>query len=174
MKPLNPTDIKRLNRTWRRKEHGRLAVLLDHVQGPFNIGSIVRTAAALQADHLFGLSVMVNWTDPKVQKTAMGTHRFLELANFDDVDSAVQTIRHEGYQLVALELTANAEPLWELDLTGDVCIVVGNEDRGVASPLLAACDAIGYIPQLGKVGSMNVASAASAACYEVRRQSLSG
>jgi tRNA (guanosine-2'-O-)-methyltransferase len=172
MKPLNPTEIKRLNRSWRRKEHGRLALLLDHVQGPFNIGQILRTAATLQVDHVYGLGMKMGWTDSKVQKTAMGTHRFLELATFEDAATATDAVKANGYRLVALELTANAQPLWAVDLASDVCIVVGNEDHGISPAVIDACDAIGYVPQLGKVGSMNVANAASVACYEARRQSF--
>jgi len=50
------------------------------------------------------------------------------------------------------------------------CLVVGHEDRGCTPATLAACDAVAYLPLLGKVGSLNVATAASIACYEVRRQ----
>jgi tRNA (guanosine-2'-O-)-methyltransferase len=173
MKPLNPTETKRLNRSWRHREHGRLAVLLDHVQGPFNIGSILRTAAALQIDNIYGIGINVGWTDTKVQKTAMGTHRFLQLAAYDDADEAIAAVKGDGFELVGLELTANARPLWEVDLRNDTCIVVGHEDRGVSPVVLNSCREVAYVPQLGRVGSMNVANAASIACYEARRQDLS-
>ena len=45
MKPLGPTDLKRLHRSWRRRTEGRIAVLLDGVQNPFNLGAIARTSA---------------------------------------------------------------------------------------------------------------------------------
>ena len=46
VKPLGPTDLKRLHREWRRRTEGRVALLLDGVQTPFNVGAILRTAAA--------------------------------------------------------------------------------------------------------------------------------
>ncbi len=57
----------------------------------------------------------------------------------------------------------------ELDLRGPVCLAVGHEDRGLSKELLGACDELGYVPQLGRIGSLNVGTATAIACYEVRR-----
>ena len=72
---------------------------------------------------------------------------------------------------MAVELADGASALHQLPLDSDVCLVIGHEDRGVGRDAIAACDAVGYLPQLGKVGSLNVATAASIAIYEVRRRS---
>ncbi len=61
-------------------------------------------------------------------------------------------------------------PLHDLGLGDATCLVVGHEDRGCSPATLAACDAVAFLPLLGKVGSLNVASAAAIACYEVRRR----
>ena len=61
-------------------------------------------------------------------------------------------------------------PIFEVDLSGNVCFVIGHEDRGIEPKILTECDATSYIPQLGKIGSLNVAVAASIAMYEIRRQ----
>ncbi len=58
----------------------------------------------------------------------------------------------------------------ELDLRGDVCLVVGHEDRGLSKAALDSFDSFGFLPQLGRVGSLNVATAASIAMYEWARQ----
>jgi tRNA (guanosine-2'-O-)-methyltransferase len=55
-------------------------------------------------------------------------------------------------------------------LSPDICLVVGHEDRGIAAATLDVCDAVAFVPQLGRVGSLNVATAASIALYEVRRR----
>jgi tRNA (guanosine-2'-O-)-methyltransferase len=72
--------------------------------------------------------------------------------------------------VVALELADGATALHQLPLTGDVCLVVGHEDRGLSPATLDTCDAVGFVPQLGKIGSLNVATAAAIALYEARRQ----
>ena len=61
----------------------------------------------------------------------------------------------------------------EIPMETDVALVIGHEDRGCTPATLAACDGVAFIPQLGKVGSLNVAHAASIAIYETRRRSWS-
>ena len=68
---------------------------------------------------------------------------------------------------MAIELADGATPLHELPLGPATCLVVGHEDRGCSPATLDACDAVAYLPLLGKVGSLNVATAAAIACYEV-------
>ncbi len=72
--------------------------------------------------------------------------------------------------MVAIELAAGAVPLHEAPLEGDICLALGNEDRGCSAALLAAADVVAYIPQAGKVGSLNVAAAAAIALAEARRR----
>ncbi|GGM63100.1 hypothetical protein GCM10012275_37190 [Longimycelium tulufanense] len=170
MRQLRGTDLKRLHRTWRRRTERRLGLLLENVQSPFNVGSIVRTAAALGVADLYLAGSSASPRNPKTQKTALGTDRYLEWQAFENLPEALARAKQDGYLLVGLELADEAEPLSSIDLGQDVCVVVGNEDHGLSATALGACDAVTYIPQLGKVGSLNVATATAIACYEVRRQ----
>ena len=162
--------MKRLHRTWRRRTEGRLALVLDDLQGPFNVGSVIRTAAALRAEEIWLAGRTPEPSDPKVGKTALGTDRYLTFHRTAGPRDAVVEAQRAGYQVVALELADGAQPLHELALGDATCLVVGHEDRGCAPATLAACDAVAYLPLLGKVGSLNAATAASIACYEVRRR----
>ncbi|MPY93893.1 MAG: TrmH family RNA methyltransferase [Acidimicrobiia bacterium] len=168
-RPLGPTDLKRLHRRWRRQTSGRLALVLDGVQNPFNLGSIARLAAAFGVGQAWSTAT-VALRDPKVQKTAMGSDRLLSWAHVETVDEAFAEAREAGYQLVGVELTDTAEPLFALELADDVALVVGHEERGISAAALRACDAVGYVPLVGRVGSLNVATATAAALYEVRRR----
>jgi tRNA (guanosine-2'-O-)-methyltransferase len=170
VKQLDGTGMKRLHRDWRRRTGGRLAVILDDVQGPFNVGAIVRTAAALRCEHLWLAARTPHPEDTKVAKTALGTERYLDVRRTETALEAIAAARAEGYWVVALELADGAVPLHELAVGDATCMVVGHEDRGCSPAVLEACDAVAYLPLLGRVGSLNVATAASIACYEVRRQ----
>jgi tRNA (guanosine-2'-O-)-methyltransferase len=170
MHQLRGTELKRLHRTWRRRNSGRLALLLDSVGNPYNVGSIVRTAAALGVETLYLAGESASPRAPKAQKTALGTDRYLEFTEHASVTEAAVTARADGYWVLGLELADPAAPLAELDLARDICLVLGHEEHGISTAGLAACDAIGFIPLTGRVGSLNVASAAAIACYEVRRQ----
>ena len=172
MKPLGPTDLKRLHRAWQRRTPGRVALLLENVQSPWNVGSISRTAAALRVEHLYLAGSSLAPSHPKAGKTAMGTERYLEWTRHPDAEDAVGAARGDGYTLVGLELATGAVPLFELALGSDaeVCLALGHEDHGLTPACLARCERVAFIPQLGRVGSLNVAVAAAIALYEVRRR----
>ncbi|MBO0821091.1 MAG: hypothetical protein J2P26_09605, partial [Nocardiopsaceae bacterium] len=78
-KQLRPTDVKRLNRDWKRRTEGRLALILDSVAQPFNVGSVVRTAAAFGTERLWLCGNTPDLSLPAVGKTALGTDRFLSV-----------------------------------------------------------------------------------------------
>ncbi len=168
---LTGTELKRLHRDWRRRSQGRVALLLDGVQTPYNVGTILRTAAAYRVDHLWLVPPTESPDHPKTGKTALGSQRFLTWTDATDVDQAADQVAAAGYRLIGLELAEGARPLHELALPADVCLAVGHEDRGLSKACLARCDAVGYLPQLGAIGSLNVAVAASIGIYEVRRRS---
>ena len=170
---LGGTELKRLHRDWRRRTDGRLGLLLDGVQNPFNVGAILRTAAAFSVDHLWMVGAP-SPGDAKVQKTALGSQRFCTWTDHATSAEALAAARAAGYRVVGVELAETARPLHELDLSGDVCLALGHEDRGLSKDLLADNDGLGYIPQLGRIGSLNVGTATAIACYEVRRTTWTG
>ena len=167
---LRPTDVKRLNRDWRRRTEGRLALLLDSVAQPFNVGSIVRTSAAFGAADLWLCGNTPPLDHPSVGKVALGTDRFLEVTREPSAALAAKAASAAGYRVVAVELASGAVPLAEAPLEGDVCLAIGNEDHGCSPALLAAVNAVAYIPQPSRVGSLNAGVAAGIAMAEVRRR----
>ena len=167
---LRPVEVKRLNREWRRGTTARLALLLDSVAQPYNVGSIIRSAAAFGAESLWLCGTTAPLAHPSVAKTALGTQRFLVAQAEPDAVAAVRAAQAQGLRVVAIELAGGAVPLHEAPLGGDVCLAIGNEDRGCSAALLAAADAVAYIPQPSRVGSLNVAAAAAVAMAEARRR----
>jgi len=173
VKSLDPTGLKRLHREWRHRTNGRVALVLDSVQGPFNVGAILRTAAAYRVDHVWLTGSTPGPSSSSVGKTALGTDRYLTITFTDHTIDAIDEARAEGYRIIGIELADEARPLHDVVAGDAVCLIVGNEDHGISSAALKACDEVAFLPQLGKVGSLNVATAASIALYEVRRQEWS-
>jgi tRNA (guanosine-2'-O-)-methyltransferase len=167
---LRPTDAKRLNRSWRRATSARLALLLDSVTQPFNVGMIIRSAAAFGAERIWLSGNTAPLEHPSVAKTALGTQRLLTADREPDPVAAAKAARAAGLRVVAVELASGASPLHEAPLAGDVCLALGNEDHGCSPALLAAADAVAYIPLVGRVGSLNVAAAAAIVLAEARRR----
>jgi tRNA (guanosine-2'-O-)-methyltransferase len=169
---LGSTDLKRLHRQWRRKPHARLGLYLDSVETPANVGSILRSAAAFGVDEVYLGGHTVGPDHAGTQRTAMGSERFVTLHG--GVDATADHPRSAGYRLVGVELAEEATPLHEADLSGAICLAVGHEDRGLSKATLEVVDELVYIPQLGRIGSLNVAVAAAIALAEVRRQGWTG
>jgi tRNA (guanosine-2'-O-)-methyltransferase len=178
---LGSTDLKRLHRDWRRRTRGAVALVLENVQSPFNVGAILRSAAAFRAEHVWLVGTTASPRNPKTQKTALGTDRYLTIHTTPTVQAAAAQITAAGYVLIGVELTDDAVALHELVSTRlralsdadppALCLAFGNEEHGLSTACLDACDHVAYLPQLGKVGSLNVATAAAIALYEVRRAS---
>lgn len=168
---LDSTGLKRLHRSWRHRTERRIGLLLDSVQNPVNVGSIVRAAAAYRVDHLWLCGATPPLGAPGMAKTAMGTERYLTVTSLDTAVAGIEAARGDGFTVVGLELAEGAAPLGELDTSeGPVCVVVGHEDHGLSRAALDACDSLAYLPLPGKVGSLNVAMAAAIALYELRRK----
>jgi tRNA (guanosine-2'-O-)-methyltransferase len=168
---LDGTGLKRLHRDWRRRTEGRVALLLDGVASTWNVGSILRTAAAERVEHLWFTASATGPEAPGVAKTALGTERYLAWTIGGTGAELAAEAKAAGWRVVGVELAAGAAPLHELTLAdAPVCLAIGHEDRGLAPATLDACDAVGFIPQLGRVGSLNVAVATAIAVYETRRQ----
>jgi tRNA (guanosine-2'-O-)-methyltransferase len=174
VRQLRPTDLKRLHRDWNRRSAGRLALLLDGVQSPYNVGSIVRSAAAYRVEHLYLAGQTTSPGSAKAAKVALGTERYLSWSSFERGADAADAARDDGFTVIGLELADAAVPLHQLSIGPDVCIAIGNEDHGLTTGTLAACDAVAFLPMTGRVGSLNVATAAAVALYELRRQGWSG
>jgi tRNA (guanosine-2'-O-)-methyltransferase len=171
---LGPTEVKRLNRSWRRVTEARLGLLLESVSQPFNLGSIVRTAAAFGVDRVWLCGDAADPGHPSARKTALGTGRFITFEQTASPAAAAAEIREAGLRLIAVELAEGAVPLHRADLAGDVCLALGNEDRGCSAALLGLADQVAYIPQTGRVGSLNVAAATAIVLAEARRREWAG
>ncbi|MCX7621966.1 MAG: hypothetical protein N2037_14135 [Acidimicrobiales bacterium] len=174
---LGSTELKRLHRDWRRRSPGDIALLLENVQSPFNVGAIVRSAAAFRVRDTWLVGATASPRNPKTQKTALGTDRYVRFHHAPTASEAIHLIRSARYTLIAVELTTDAVPLHVLlervrtteGTVPPLCLAFGNEEHGLTSDCLSASDRIAYVPQLGKIGSLNVATAAAIALYEVHR-----
>jgi len=168
---LNPTELKRLHRDWRKRTDRKLALLLEDVQQPFNLGAILRTAAAYRVDHLWLVGAAAQEIgNAKVHKTAMGSQRFLTWTRCEEVTDAITDAKAQGYHVVGIELAENAVPLFDLPLAGATCLAIGHEDRGLSTACFPLLDAFAYLPLVGRIGSLNAATATAIALAEVRRQ----
>lgn len=170
MRQLTSTELKRLHRSWRKNEPSRLALLVEGIGGPFNLGAMLRTAAAYRVEHVYLAAMQIDPGSTNVGKTALGADRYVEWSSYETFDQAADRATENGFSLVGLELADGAKPIHAVKLPSPLCLVIGHEDRGLSKTALARCESGVYLPQLGRIGSLNVATAASIAMYEARRR----
>jgi RNA methyltransferase, TrmH family len=145
------------------------AVLLDNVQDPGNVGSILRSAAAAGIGHVFCSSGTAFCWSPKVLRAAMGAHFVLDIHENVDLPALVAASR-----IPVLATSGYAQKkLYEVDLKRPVAWVFGHEGQGVSDALLSAATQTVVIPHLGKVESLNVAACAAVCFFEQVRQNQS-
>ncbi|WP_252346216.1 RNA methyltransferase [Paludibacterium sp. B53371] len=145
---------------------GRSCLLLEDIQDPGNMGTILRSAAAAGVTEVFLSAGCVDVYAPKVLRAGMGAHFYLALHEQADLLSVLQ--QFDGVRLVTS--LAGDRSLYQQDLSGNVAFVFGNEGAGVSADLHDAADARVRIPMPGYAESLNVAMAATLCLFERVRQ----
>jgi 23S rRNA (guanosine2251-2'-O)-methyltransferase len=147
-------------------------VVLDSIQDPRNLGAILRSACFLgakgviiPADRSAGLSA-------SVIKVAAGASVYIPVARVTNVVRTLQSLKSAGYWVAGLEVRGS-QACYEADLRVPLCLVIGNEKKGIRPLVRKECDLLVRIPAAGPLDSLNAASAATVALYEVLRQRLS-
>jgi len=144
------------------------ALLLDSVQDPGNLGTILRTAAAAGIQQIFcGPGTAAVWS-PKVLRAGMGAHFVLEIA--EDVDLAM-LIKQASVPIYATQPDA-LKTIYTTDLRAPSAWLFGHEGRGVSEELLALATERLSIPQSAQVESLNVAASVAICLFEQRRQQI--
>jgi TrmH family RNA methyltransferase len=142
------------------------AVLLDNLQDPGNVGSILRSAAAAGIGQVYCSGGTAFCWSPKVLRAAMGAHFVLDI--FENVDLAA-LVRDAKIAVLATSGYAK-QRLYDVDLRQPVAWLFGHEGQGVADDLLALASHQVVIPHLGRVESLNVAACAAVCFFEQLRQ----
>ena len=142
------------------------ALLLEDIQDPGNLGSMLRAAAAAGCDAVFLSSGCADAWSPKVLRAAMGGHFALHIHEQQDLLSVTKAF---SGMLLATSLQA-ARSLYDCDLRGNVAFLIGNEGAGLSASLLNLATQKIAIPMPGKVESLNAAAAAAICLFEVVRQ----
>lgn len=143
-------------------------LLLDGVQDPGNVGSILRTAVAAGVDQVWLTPGCADIWSPKVLRAGMGAHFQLSLLERVDFEQALTGFRGPLLVTALKESTS----LYDCDLRGDLVLALGSEGSGVSPELLSRAAIRIGIPMAGPVESLNVAAAAAICLFERLRQRL--
>ena len=149
-------------------EDNSFLVLLDHLEDPHNLGAIIRTCEAAGVDGIIlpkDRQVQINST---VYKTSVGTLDNVRIASVTNLVNAINKLKEAGYWIVGTALL-NSVDYREIDYSGKIALVIGNEGNGISKIVEKNCDYIAKIPMYGKTNSLNASVAAGIMIYEVIR-----
>ena len=144
----------------------RFCLLLEDIQDPGNLGSMLRSAAAAGCDAVFLSKGCADAWSPKVLRAGMGGHFVLSV--HESMDLPAVAAAFQGKLLAALPDARIS--LYDCDLRGKLAFAVGNEGAGLSNGVLEASSQHVTIPMPGKVESLNVAAATAVCLFEAARQ----
>ena len=146
----------------------KFVVMLDHLEDPHNFGAIVRTCEASGVDAIIIPSDREIEVNPTVVKTSVGTVFQTKIIKVVNLVDTINYLKENGYWIVGTSLEGNLD-YKEVDYSGNICLIVGNEGRGMSKLVTKNCDYVTKIPMYGKTNSLNASVAAGIMIYEVIR-----
>ena len=147
---------------------GGVLWLLAGARYPVNIGFTIRTAEVSGARAVFVDGKLSHSEKKSAKRASMKAHRFMPV-HWVDGGEIVDSARAAGFRVISLEDSGDLEP-WEVDLTGDVMLVVGGERDGIPSSILQASDSVIRVPMAGFVPSYNLQAPMAVVAAEALRQ----
>ena len=145
-------------------------ILLESVRDPGNLGTVIRSAAALGANSIIISSDCADIYNPKTVRASMGAIFGINVLTTEDLARTVTELRKAGRKVFAAALDRKSMALDRVRLKEGDCFVVGNEGHGLSQAVLDVCDAKVFIPISVGAESLNAAIAASILLWEQKRQ----
>lgn len=143
-------------------------VILDSLEDPHNLGSIIRTANGAGVDGIIipkHRAVPLTFT---VAKVAAGALEHVPVAQVGNLSQTIQLLKDKGYWIFGADM--DGQKYFEADLKGPICLVIGGEGKGIGQLVKKHCDVIVSIPLKGDITSLNASVAGAILMYEVVRQ----
>jgi 23S rRNA (guanosine2251-2'-O)-methyltransferase len=163
-------DLATLLDASRRTGEAPFLLLLDHVQDPQNLGSLLRTAEAVGVHGVVIPSRRAAEVTPAAVRASAGAAEHVRVAQVTNLVRAMEQMKADAVWLTGLEALPEAQLYTTASLTGPLGLVVGSEGQGLARLVRETCDFLIRLPICGQVESLNAGVAGAIALYEVRRQ----
>lgn len=147
-----------------------LLLLVDHIQDPQNLGSMLRTADAAGVDGVIIPEHRAAAVTASVVRASAGAAEHVRVACVSSLHQTMLRLKREGIWMVGLDEETEAGAYTEARWCGPAGVVVGGEDEGLSKLVRETCDEVVRLPMRGRVGSLNAAVSAAIALYEARRR----
>ena len=145
-------------------------LLLDHIEDPQNLGSILRTAETAGVDGVLLPKDRAVGVTAAVVRASAGAVEHMTVCKVVNLVQAMKTLKEAEIWITGLDAGADAAWCWDVDLKGPTGLVIGSEGKGLHRLVRENCDFLARLPVQGNVASLNASNAAAMAMYELVRQ----
>lgn len=153
-----------------KKGEAPFIIILDGIEDPHNLGAIIRTANQAGAHGIIIPKRRAVGLTPTVARTSAGAINYTPVAKVTNITQTIKDLKDKGMWFVCADM--DGTPMYDLNLTGSIGLVVGNEGDGVSKLVKENCDMIATIPMKGDIDSLNASVATGVLAYEIVRQRL--
>ena len=161
-------DVEDMLRLAESKGEDPFLFLLDNIEDPHNLGAIIRTANLAGAHGVIIPKRRAVGLTATVAKTSAGALNYTPVAKVTNLAKTMESLKEKGLWFVCADM--GGEEMYDLNLTGPIGLVIGNEGEGVSRLVKETCDFTARIPMNGDIDSLNASVAAGVLAYEIVRQ----
>lgn len=168
--PVEYWDIQDFVEQYKGKKKNLLLVLLDGIEDPQNLGSIIRSSEVLGADGVIIPTRRTALVTSTVSKASSGAIEYIPIIQVGNIVNSIEYLKKEGFWVFGAEYSKESKDIYKSDLTIPTVLVMGSEGKGLSCLVKKNCDFLVKIPQVGRTNSLNVANALSIILYEALKQ----
>ena len=144
--------------------------ILDGIEDPHNLGAIIRTANLAGAHGIIIPKRRAVGLTPTVARTSAGAINYTPVAKVTNLTNTIRDLKEQGMWFVCADMDGTS--MYDLNLTGPIGLVIGNEGEGVSKLVRENCDFVASIPMNGDIDSLNASVATGVLAYEIVRQRI--
>ncbi len=163
-------EVSDILKAARDKGEAPFIFVLDEIEDPHNLGAIIRTANLSGAHGVIIPKRRAAGLTATVLKTSAGALNYTPVAKVTNISNTIEELKKEGLWFVCADM--GGDVMYDLNLTGAIGLVIGNEGNGVSRLVREKCDMVASIPMKGDIDSLNASVAAGVLAYEIVRQRL--
>lgn len=142
-------------------------IILDEIEDPHNLGSIVRTAETCGVHGIIMPKRRNVGVTPTVYKTSAGAVEYMKIAKVTNINAAIDELKENNVWIYGAEMSGDY--CFNVDYSGGAALVIGSEGRGISKLTLKKCDKLVKIPMLGNITSLNASVAGGIIMYEIMK-----
>ena len=162
------TELDEILEKAREKGEAPFLILLDGIEDPHNLGAIIRTANLAGAHGVVIPKNRAVGLTATVARTSAGALNYTPVARVTNLSKTIEDLKKEGMWFVCADMDGDC--MYDVNLTGSIGLVIGNEGEGVSRLVREKCDYKASIPMYGDIDSLNASVATGVLAYEIVRQ----